>query len=668
MSAPAGLLAASTLLWGWFCELTLIAVPLALLLEAWRWIEARWDLSTKDFQRVADFCTWAFVLEAGYFIVAKGWPLPILLILQWLPLVLAPLMLAQLYSGGGRIELSALLLSLRADSAGALARERVDLSFAYVAVCVLAAGAANVRTPWYFVAAVALALWALWRVRSRRYPLWLWAGLAMIAVLAGHAGHQALSRLQTWIFNAAIEYFQLDLVRTDPYRAATDIGHIGELKSSDRILLRVAVPADVPMPLLLHRASYDVYAAATWRANNARFTEQVAHDGAGRWLLDRQNAARFALTVSETFPSGIGVLALPAGPLSVSGLERADLLRNRLGVVRVERRPGLASYTVQSAATATARDAPTDADLRVPAQESAALKQTVDALGLPSLDAAEAVATLKQFFAQRFRYSTFRNERVAAAQAISEFLLSSRSGHCEYFATATVLLARAAGIPARYATGFSVQEFSDIEGRYVVRERHAHAWARVHLNGAWHDVDTTPPEWFAAEARGASVWAPIADIGSWLSFRFSQWRARDTADESAPGWYVLLGVLFGVLVWRILRGGRFARARRERSNLRPQANAALESPWLGIERYIAKQGLPRLGTEAYGEWLQRIGSRYSEADRAALHALLRWHYREKFDPLGMEPADRRLFDQAAARWLAGNPAPCAVETPSVSTG
>ena len=37
------------------------------------------------------------------------------------------------------------------------------------------------------------------------------------------------------------------------------------------------------------------------------------------------------------------------------------------------------------------------------------------------------------------------------ATPLADFLLRTRSGHCEYYATATVLLLRAAGIPARYA-------------------------------------------------------------------------------------------------------------------------------------------------------------------------------------------------------------------------
>ena len=45
-----------------------------------------------------------------------------------------------------------------------------------------------------------------------------------------------------------------------------------------------------------------------------------------------------------------------------------------------------------------------------------------------------------------------------AATKVAEFLLKTRAGHCEHFATATTMLLRAAGVPTRYAVGYSVQE------------------------------------------------------------------------------------------------------------------------------------------------------------------------------------------------------------------
>ena len=72
---------------------------------------------------------------------------------------------------------------------------------------------------------------------------------------------------------------------------------------------------------------------------------------------------------------------------------------------------------------------------------------------------------------------------------------NARAGHCEYFAASTTLLLRAAGIPARYATGFAVMEYSPLEAAFVVRARHAHAWSRAWNGERWVDLDTTPPSW-----------------------------------------------------------------------------------------------------------------------------------------------------------------------------
>jgi hypothetical protein len=51
----------------------------------------------------------------------------------------------------------------------------------------------------------------------------------------------------------------------------TDIGHIGELKLSDAIVLRVTHLGGARPPRLLHRASYTSYAAASWIAHGAAF-------------------------------------------------------------------------------------------------------------------------------------------------------------------------------------------------------------------------------------------------------------------------------------------------------------------------------------------------------------------------------------------------------------
>ena len=73
------------------------------------------------------------------------------------------------------------------------------------------------------------------------------------------------------------------------------------------------------------------------------------------------------------------------------------------------------------------------------------------------------------------------------------FLRESDTGYCVHFTTATVLLLRAAGIPARYVTGYY---FKTTAGQWAdVTEDDAHAWVEYYIDGiGWQIMDATPAE------------------------------------------------------------------------------------------------------------------------------------------------------------------------------
>jgi protein-glutamine gamma-glutamyltransferase len=77
-------------------------------------------------------------------------------------------------------------------------------------------------------------------------------------------------------------------------------------------------------------------------------------------------------------------------------------------------------------------------------------------------------------------------------EPVDFFLFDRRKGHCEYFASAFSVLARAAGIPTRNINGFLGGEWNDY---YVaVRAGDAHAWNEVYFgNYGWVTFDPTPP-------------------------------------------------------------------------------------------------------------------------------------------------------------------------------
>ena len=71
------------------------------------------------------------------------------------------------------------------------------------------------------------------------------------------------------------------------------------------------------------------------------------------------------------------------------------------------------------------------------------------------------------------------------------FLEESDTGYCVHFATAATVLLQAAGIPARYVTGYAVE----VRDSYptAVRAKDAHAWAEYWLPGyGWMVLEATP--------------------------------------------------------------------------------------------------------------------------------------------------------------------------------
>ncbi len=108
-------------------------------------------------------------------------------------------------------------------------------------------------------------------------------------------------------------------------------------------------------------------------------------------------------------------------------------------------------------------------------------------------------------------------------------------------------------MPARYATGFSVQEFSRLEKLYIVRARHAHAWALAYIDGSWRDVDTTPPGWSELETRD-SLWTSVSDTWSWLALKVAIWRELDRGElQSGPVMVVMLGAAALIAAWFLRR-------------------------------------------------------------------------------------------------------------------
>ena len=74
-----------------------------------------------------------------------------------------------------------------------------------------------------------------------------------------------------------------------------------------------------------------------------------------------------------------------------------------------------------------------------------------------------------------------------------DFLSSRLRGTSMDFATATVMLVRSVGIPARLVTGYIPGAFDPLSGTYAVRAGDRHAWAEMYVGVVgWVPFDATP--------------------------------------------------------------------------------------------------------------------------------------------------------------------------------
>lgn len=157
-----------------------------------------------------------------------------------------------------------------------------------------------------------------------------------------------------------------------------------------------------------------------------------------------------------------------------------------------------------------------DADLYVPEENMAAVADVVEELGFIGTDK-ENIAALQQYFQDNYPYTVRPGKTPNRRDFVNYFLQDNQKGYCAHFASASVLILRYLGIPARYVEGYAIDydqilsgeivegtEYADYydgyseigETAYVevnVTDADAHAWVEVYdpVLG-WYPVEMTP--------------------------------------------------------------------------------------------------------------------------------------------------------------------------------
>lgn len=116
---------------------------------------------------------------------------------------------------------------------------------------------------------------------------------------------------------------------------------------------------------------------------------------------------------------------------------------------------------------------------------------------------------------------------------IEAFVLGDLEGHCEYFASAMVVLARLEGLPARLVNGFAGGQRNDVGHFIEVTQADAHAWVEIHFERAgWVRFDPTPPDRRLRAEEDLSLTDQLAQVASALElWWFQRVVDYDSADQ-----------------------------------------------------------------------------------------------------------------------------------------
>ncbi len=228
---------------------------------------------------------------------------------------------------------------------------------------------------------------------------------------------------------------------------------------------------------------------------------------------------------------------------------------------------------------------------------------------------------------------------VFGANTADEFWFDKRQGFCEHIASSFVILMRALDIPARVVTGYQGGELNGVDGYWTVRQRDAHAWTEVWLQGqGWVRVDPTSavapgrvgsiqrlsaPQGALAGAIGnlnpniaaqlRAAWEAVNNSWNQWVLNYTQGRQLDLLKNlgfQSPSWTDLAYVLIGVVVFVSLLGAAWTLWERQQHD-----------PWLRLLQR-ARARLHKLGVESADhtpprELAQRVQQRWGHAGAAA---------------------------------------------------
>jgi protein-glutamine gamma-glutamyltransferase len=286
------------------------------------------------------------------------------------------------------------------------------------------------------------------------------------------------------------------------------LGGMAELAQDDTVAMRVRFLTRDGLPpapdtLYFRGPVLDHFDGREWRSSQRARTPAQPADLAP--LLQARQALPYELTVEPLRVTTLPLLeftpeapAIDNDPGNLELSVRADLVWTAQRPLGERLRLQATAYPTRGTVRAAEVRLPLD-QLQLPANHNPRLLQWARELRQqPELLQADArglaQAVMQHIRREPFSYTlapgTYGDKQPLGL--LDEFWFDRREGFCEHYSAAFVVALRAMGVPARVVTGYQGVEPVPVDGYYLVRQSHAHAWAEYWQDGrGWTRADPT---------------------------------------------------------------------------------------------------------------------------------------------------------------------------------
>jgi transglutaminase-like putative cysteine protease len=243
------------------------------------------------------------------------------------------------------------------------------------------------------------------------------------------------------------------------------------------------------------RTTFDTYTGLGW--SNA--SQQVQEVVAGTPLAPEPPPGQELWQEFQVVGQGDGWLYAANAPyrldVPVQAWQRANgellgLAGNAQRYVVLSRVPGGAPGPRASSAAALPADM-ADLYLALPPsvpERVLELAQRVAGTASGPYERAERIET----YLRRYAYDLDLPQPPRNRDLVDWFLFDLQQGYCDYYASAMVVMARAAGVPARLAVGYAQGAYDPAAGAWRVTALDAHSWPEIYVEGAgWVEFEPT---------------------------------------------------------------------------------------------------------------------------------------------------------------------------------